>query len=356
MRFENTRFLIIRLSSIGDVLHATTVAHNLRAACPASHITWLVSPPASELLRYNPDIDELLIWDRRRFDHALANFHLADAKKTLDELRHIFAVRTFDIVLDIQCLFLTGLIAQLSHTKRRIGIYDRHEFNQLFMTERGPRITDPHKIRHYMTVLAPLGIHTQDTSLILNLPKNLIDFADCFFSNHNINAQHRILMINIRTTWPDKNWPLENFIAVLNNLSEKIQIIFCGTAEDHPYIQKIRTSLDRDSVSIAGKTSLLELAALFRKADLLLTGDTGPLYIAAAAGIPTLSLWGPTHPAIYGPLTGKNTFLVSPYTCIACCKTKCRYKTNACMKAITPEMVKNILYKLLNLPSDDISA
>ena len=72
MNFDHARFLIIRLSSIGDVLHATAVARSLKRSCPTAHLTWLVSPPASELLRCNPDIDELLIWDRAPFDRAIA--------------------------------------------------------------------------------------------------------------------------------------------------------------------------------------------------------------------------------------------------------------------------------------------
>ena len=80
---------------------------------------------------------------------------------------------------------------------------------------------------------------------------------------------------------------------------------------------------------------------------MLLTGDTGPLYIAAGVGLPTLSLWGPTHPDIYGPLNGPHEFILTPYSCHSCCKTHCRKKTNDCMKAIEPETVKNKLTQLL---------
>lgn len=343
MHLKSTHFLIVRLSAIGDVLHATTVAHNLRLARPDCHITWLVSPPASELLRYNPDIDELLIWDRRLFDHAIAHAHLLTAQRELNKLRNLFAVRHFDVVLDIQCLFLTGLISHMTHAKKRIGIHERHEFNHFFMTTRGPRIPLRHKIHHYLTVLQPLGINAENYHLILRLPPEMNAFATHFLTNHAIDTTRPILMVNTRTTWPDKNWPPAFFPKALNSLPENIQIIFCGAKTDRDCIQKIRNALIRPSISIAGETSLLELAALFRKSDLLLTGDTGPLYIAAASELPTLSLWGPTHPDIYGPLEGNHHFILSTNSCTTCCKTRCQHGTNACMNAISPDKVEKTL-------------
>lgn len=343
MNFAHTRFLIVRLSSIGDVLHATTVAHNLKLHYPDCHITWLASPPASILLEENPDIDELLVWDRTRFDQAFATCKLGRAFQMLYALRRLLHSRHFDIVLDIQCLLLTGIISLLSGAPRRIGIHERHEFNHLFMTERAQAIPDPHKIRRYMTSLSPLGIDTLDPTLILHLPAALDTFAERFYPAHGIDLDRPVLLVNIRTTWPDKNWQSASFAAALQPLPAEIQLVFCGADKDQIYIDEVFRELRRPAISIAGQTSLTELAALCKKADLLLTGDTGPLYIAAAVGTPTLSLWGPTHPTIYGPLTGPHSFILSPCDCTSCCKTRCRHKTNACMNAIEPAVVTKAL-------------
>lgn len=106
--------------------------------------------------------------------------------------------------------------------------------------------------------------------------------------------------------------------------------------------------MTRPSAIAAGKTNLLESAALIKRADLLLTGDTGPLYIAEAVGTATLSLWGPTHPDIYGPLTAGHHFIISSHSCTACCKTHCPKHTNACMQAIEPASVVKKLKELLS--------
>lgn len=347
MNFAHVRFLMIRLSSIGDVLHATAVARSLKHSCPSARLTWLVSPPAHELLRYNPDIDELLIWDRQAFDQAIADKHFWKAKQLLAQARSLLAGHRFDIVLDVQDLFLTGLLARMSGAPRRIGIHERHEFNHLFMTEQAPDIADPHKVRRYLSVLSPLGIVPDASQLVLRLPPELNDFPARFWPAHQIDPAQPILLVNIRTTWPDKNWRPEYFAAALRGLDPAVQIVFCGAPADRRYIEAARHELPQPTTSIAGETTLLELAALIRSATLLLTCDTGPLHIATALGAPTLSLWGPTLPSIYGPLQGPHSFILSPHSCTACCKTKCRFHTNACMEAIDPSIVSARLHQLL---------
>ncbi len=346
---EHARILVVRLSSIGDVMHVTTVVHNLKLCYPACHVTWLVSPPADVLLRGNPDIDRLLVWDRRKADRAFAHFHPGEGRQCFQEASRLLAPYTFDLTLDIQGLFLTGILSRMSGAPRRIGIHERHEGNFLFMTEMAPDTGEKHKIRRYMTALRPLGIETLQPGPVLRIPEELEGFAAGFWEKHGVDSARPILMVNTRTTWPDKNWPPERFgqAVELAGLPEEIQVVFCGASEDLPYIEQAQAKMKQPGISIAGETDLMELAALFRSAALLLTGDTGPLYIAEAVGLRTLSLWGPTHPNIYGPLTEGHEFIITPHGCHSCCKTKCRHRTNACMHAISPEVVADRLWQLM---------
>jgi len=345
------KILILRLSAIGDVLHATPVARELKKLQPDCHITWLVSPPADKLLTENPHIDEVLVWDRRPLDKAFAGFNLPAAYRELKKARALLKARHFDLVLDIQGLFLTGILALLSGAKRRIGIHERHEGNPLFMSEMAPNIASPHKVHRYLSALMPLGfdLSTFTPGLTLQLPAGLDSFAEAFWQTRGIDRQQPLLMVTVRTTWPDKNWEPANFGQALNTLPANVQIVFCGSPGDEVFIKEAQAKMNRPSLSIAGQTSLLELAALLKTADLLLSCDTGPLHIADAIGCKTLSLWGPTQPDVYGPLTKGHEFIISPHDCLRCLKTKCQHKTNACMKAITPEMVaaklKNIFAK-----------
>lgn len=335
------KILILRLSAIGDVLHATPVARELKKLRPDCHITWLVSPPADILLQNNPHIDEVIIWDRRPFDNAFASFNLPALWRELKKARNLLKRRHFDLVLDIQGLFLTGILARLSGAQRRIGIHERHEGNPFFMSEMAPDIESSHKVHRYLSALVPLGfdMSTFTPGLTLNLSPGLQNFAKNFWQQHGIDLHRPILMVTIRTTWPDKNWAPENFGKALQGLPEQVQIVFCGAPHDEACIKKAQALLPCPSLSIAGQTSLTELAALLQSADLLLACDTGPLHIADAVGCKTLSLWGPTQPDVYGPLTAGHEFIITPHACRRCLKTKCQHQTNACMQAITPEMV-----------------
>ena len=355
---KGPHILLVRLSALGDVLHATCVARNLRLFLPDAHISWLVSPPADSLLADNPDIDEILVWDRRPFDLAYQSLNLPAALKELKKARKLLAPHHFDLVLDIQGLFLTGLLTRLSGSKRRIGIHERHEGNFIFMSEMAPDTAEQHKIRRYLTALQPLGWQ-QETfrpGLVLRLPDGSAGKARSFWQAHGLDPDRRILLVNIRTTWPDKHWPPETFAKALAlaKLPPDVQLVFPGAPADAPFIatairdyRQLAGGSPLPCLSIAGETSIMELAILISSATLLFTCDTGPLYLAEAVGTKTLSLWGPTLPTIYGPLTEGHHFLISPHGCTGCCKTKCKHRTNACMNAIKPALAAAKLRELL---------
>lgn len=353
MELSRARILIIRLSAIGDVLHAMPVAASLRRALPKAHIAWLISPPADELLAACSAIDERIVWDRRPFDRAVAHGRLIEAFRLLREAHALLAPRRFDIVLDVQGLLLTGILARISGAKRRIGVRERHEGGGFFMTEKAPQMTEPHKVRRYLAALAPLGVEHTDTRITLRLPAALAGFAAQFFAARGILLSRPILLVSLCTTWQSKAWPPERFVAALAALPETVQIVFLGSTADRRIIEEATAALQKawrgTAVSVAGETSLLETAALMQKATLLLCPDTGPLHIAAAVGLATLSLWGPTRPTIYGPLHGRNFFIETPYPCAPCCKTRCPHGSNECMRAIETEAVAKKLREVLSM-------
>ncbi|MBR1397037.1 MAG: glycosyltransferase family 9 protein [Selenomonadaceae bacterium] len=344
---EDCRILIVKLSSIGDVLHSTVVAHNLKLHYPHCHITWLVSPPASVLLEGNPYVDKLIVWDRRAFDEAMCNANLFKAFKSLQEASKLLAESHFDVTIDIQSLLLTGILSWLSNAPRRIGIHERHEGNSFFMTEMADDTNEQHKIFRYMAALRPLGIDDCVPGLILNLPDSLDTFAEDFWRSRNIDVKKLILFVHMRTSWESKNWSPQHYNEVLNLINSDVQIVFSGSKDDSSYIEQACVNLNKKTLSIAGEVNLLELAALFKTATLLLTCDTGPLHIAEAVGLKTLSLWGPTSPEMYGPLTPGHFFIITPNECRFCCKTKCKYKHNDCMDSINPKLVAKKIDELI---------
>ncbi len=349
---SGAHILIVRLSAIGDVVQSTTLAKNIKRLRPDCHITWLVSPPAAQLLEENPYIDRLLVWDRHPFDEASAHGRIFSMLSLLREARALLHQYDYDIALDIQCLFLTGLLTRLSGAKRCIGIHERHEGNHFFMTTVAPAIDDPHKVRRYMTALLPLDFDWRDfrPGTTITLREEEQQWARDFLQEQGLSsgdASRPLLLVALRTTWEDKHPAPEVFAEALAPLEERVQIVFIGAKDDSPAIETCRKLLPQKTYSLAGKLTLRELAALMGEATLLLCCDSGPLYIAEAVGLPTLSLWGPTHPTIYGPLTAGHHFLLTTNACAACCKTKCRLGTNACMKAIEPQRITEALGECL---------
>ena len=347
-QLSQERILLVRLSAIGDVIMCSAVAENIKRHYHGTHITWLASPPAADILRHNPYIDRLLVWDRRPLDAAFARRRFGTVYKELKKVREIFRPFDFDLAIDLQSLLLTGIITYLSGAPRRIGIHDRHEGGSLFMTEMAPKIANPHRLCRYMTALNAIGIDEYSPQPTVSVTADMRKDAQRFWLNHNIDPAKPILMVSIRTSAANKNWPPDRFGAALLSVPGEVQIVFCGTAQDIPYIKKAQQYV-RGTWCIAGETSLVQLAGLLASAKLLLTADSGPLHLAEAVGTKTISLWGPTRPEDYGPLTKGHEFIIGNGACVGCQKLKCKKKTYACIKSIEPEIVRDKLREMLEV-------
>ena len=349
--FSQARFLIVRLSSIGDLVHALPVAEHLKTAFPAAHITWLASSPAAELLEGAPYVDETIFWQRAPLDEAVHKKQLRTAWHLLGEAKKILRAHTFDVVLDVHGLFLTGLLSHFTAAPVRIGVPERHEGGNFFLTQMAEKAVSPHKIARYLAVLKPLGLTPHPTPPHLIIPKHYQNFAHLFFQHFVPARNKRCLFIAPKSSWPSKDWPLAYYAEALQDLPADIVLFFCGAEKDSIEITQIQRQLRNKhlALSLAGKLSLMELAALFQaaaKKGLLLASDSGPLHIAAAVNLPTLSLWGPTAPETFAPYNQNAKILRTSYACRNCHKTRCK-KQGECMKAIHPAQVRAEILKLL---------
>lgn len=338
--------LIIRLSSIGDVIHCTPVASSLKATWPDCNITWLVSELAADLIKYNPHIDEVIIWSREKFEKHLREFKLKEAWRMWSDLKEQVEGKYFDIVLDIHGLFLTGMIASQVKTGRRIGMRGAKELNSLFMNETGKPVGE-HIIHKYLGVLTCLGIEKLDTRMHLIVPPEARQFAQNFFKEHVGVQTGKIAIVVLGTTWPSKNWPALFFEKLVLLLVKDFTIVLCGGRQEMAMGKEIETRTGVGVINTIGQTGLLDMAALMEKAVVVIAGDTGPLHMAGALGVPTVGIFGPTNPAIYAPQGEGNVSLVSNLSCSYCHKQRCpQGKEAECMKEITPEAVLHKVYEV----------
>lgn len=331
-------FLIVKLSSIGDVINSMPIARALKEEYNDAKVYWLVSPPSDEVLKLCADIDDIILWDRRPFDGAVKKGNFFAAFKLLNDAKEILSKYDFDAILDVHSLFLTGILSKMIRAKERFGIEELHEGNSFFMTKTVKNIEEIHKAKRYFSVLNLLNISPKFQKPNVIFDENLIKKAEEFLAKNNVDLSKKILAVNVKTTWENKHYPFVSFVEVIKNIDENVEIIFTGAKSDISVIDSVQKKSER-GISIAGKTDISDLFYIFKRIDALLTVDSGPLHIASLADLKTVSLWGPTSPKMYAPLFGENSFIVSPYSCVGCNKRRCKKGDNLCISAIEPDVV-----------------
>ena len=311
---ELHRFLIVRLGALGDVVHAIPVAAALRRAFPDARIDWLVSAKHREILDLVPVIDRRIVINDRpstpadgqsrsdREADATAGTSLLGAVRELRQAR-------YDVAIDLQGLVKSALLARLSGAPRVVGFssrYARERAARIFYTDvhdpgRGG-LYDPRETRHVVDIniglLSALGIATAR-------PEFPIDEVDSDAARA-LRAQTggRYALLNPGAAWPNKRWPPARLAAIAVQLRERhglMSVVLWGPGEDALAAEVVDGA--SGAAVLSPRTTIVDLAALARRAALMVSGDTGPTHIAAALGTPIVGIYGPTRPARNGPMS-----------------------------------------------------
>lgn len=339
MEYKN--ILLIKMSSLGDILHTLPFAAALRQRYPKAKITWLVHPQFAGFVPDAPVIDEIIYFDKVKFK-AMG---LGAKLKYFCEMRRLLHSKNFDLVIDMQGLFKSAVIAAISGCNNRIGYCEMREGSGLISRAIKGEHFQAHVIERYLDVARYLGakidslddVHfpmpdlSKETALVQQKMQEL-----------GWNGEDYVVIVP-GARWWTKEWPVEHYAV----LAEKIvcdgkYVVLAGGPDDAVKGKKI-TSICRDHrlLDMIGKTSLRELAALIKGCKFYISADTGPLHFAAALKKPLIAMYGPTKADRTGPYGSKNSVvLLSPAECVGCLKKKC--SDWHCMHDITPEMVYNI--------------
>jgi lipopolysaccharide heptosyltransferase I len=295
-----TRFLIVRLGALGDVVHAIPVAAALRSAFPSARIDWLVSAKHREILDLVPVIDRRLVIDDR--GDASGGMSLLSA---IGELRRA----KYDVAIDLQGLIKSAVLARLSGAPRLVGFssrYARERAARLFYTEvydpgRGG-LYDPRETRHVVDInLGLLGV------LGITAPARVFPIEDVesdVARNARTQAGGPYALLNPGAAWPNKRWPPARLAAIATELRARHglrSIVLWGPGEETLAAEVVAGA--GGAAIVSPKTTIADLVALARRAALMVSGDTGPTHIAAALGTPIVGIYGPTRPARNGPMS-----------------------------------------------------
>ena len=293
---------IVKLSSIGDVVHALPVAAALKRSSADTRVTWIAEAREATLLRGHPDVDEVIVADTRGWRRDRPG--VGAMREALGVARDVRA-RRFDVALDLQGLMKSGMLTALTRAPRRLGFAApfRREWPSGVFTN--ARVSPPAEARHvvdqYLAVLRPLGIAPGPVEFRLPREWKAEARADDVLREAGIKPHDRLVLINPGAGRADKRWPVTRFCELARRLTDEAAAriaVLWGPGEDD---DARAIAAAATGALVAPSTTLPELAALTRRARLLVAGDTGPLHIAAAVGTPCVGLYGPTSGLRNGP-------------------------------------------------------
>jgi len=343
------KILITRLSAIGDVIHALPVAYALRQKYPEAQIDWLVEVKAYPLVKLNPYLDNVIILPRKEWREMLSNDVIGAVKSFFNFFKEM-KQRNYDLNLDLHGLFKSSLSGFLSKAGLRMGPADGRELSTLFYQAK-IEIPDRslHKVERNLHLASALGAKTDEVNYGLKMTPVIKSRVSRLFEAENICQKKRLVAINPFTTWESKNWFLERYFQLANELiKEGHYVIFTGARSDREAIDSFIAVEDNSYSNLAGKTDLEELTEIYNRAVLYIGGDTGPTHLAAAVKLPVISMMGPTDPETHGPYGAEHTVIQdNSLECIRCWDQHCSRKMQ-CMKSISVEQVLRIAKKKLN--------
>ncbi len=343
------KILIVKLSAIGDVIHTLPALNAIRQYYPQAHITWLVEEAASDLVKNHRALDRVIISRRKHWIERLKHFDPDSAGQIycfVQELRDT----SYDLVIDFQALLKSGILIGLAKGRRKAGFgkgMEHMEHSYLFLNERIPAVSmDNHAIIRGMMLLKALGIQTEKVEYHLPIGAGERESARILLDQHGIKQTDLLMAINPVAKWETKLWSTNRFSNLADRLIDQYgaKIIFTGSIQDFDVIQDIMAGMTRAAVNFAGLSTLKVLAALYERAEAVISTDTGPMHLAAAVETPVVALFGPTAPWRTGPFGSVHQVIRVGLECSPCFKREC--KTKECMLKIGVDQVMDRVKKL----------
>jgi heptosyltransferase-1 len=328
------RFLLVRLGSLGDVIHAIPTAAALRARFPEARIDWLVDPRYVPLLEMVRGLDSPIPMNPRRVGQTAA---------TVRDLRRV----GYTAVIDLQGLLKSALLARAVGAERTIGFAGAH------LRERtaGPFYTHrvapgaAHVIFKNLALLEPLGGRDMRAAFPLDIPHSPASDD----ARARVNGESYAL-INPGAAWPNKRWPPDRFAALAALIRERFglrSLVLWGPGEERLAGEVARDS--NGSAVLAPATSITDLFSVARHARLVVSGDTGPLHIAGAVGTPLVALFGPTRAERNGPWSAADVVVSRTDGCACLYRRRCR-RADPCIDEIQVGDVGEAIERRLSIP------
>lgn len=334
------KILILKPSSLGDVVQALPVLRLLKRHFNDAEIFWWIDSNLAPLLEGDPDLTGIVRFERRRW---AAPRHWPEMLRSVQWMR----AQHFDLVIDLQSLLRSGAFAWLANGKLLIGLDDSREGARGFYDIAIRRKNfHTHAVDWYLAVLPQLGVPVHDHFQWLpERPHIAAEVRDKWLTeNSKFKIQNsKLILLQPGARWPNKRWPAEFFAELVRLLTRQLadaRFVILGGEDDNPLGEIIGRIEPERCLNLCGRTALPEMVEWIRLCDLMVTNDTGPMHVAAALGKPLVALFGPTEPRRTGPYGRLPDVLRLDLPCSPCFKPRCAWvNPNECLKALAPAAV-----------------
>jgi lipopolysaccharide heptosyltransferase I len=330
--YDARRVALVKPSALGDIVHSLPVLTALRRRFPAAHLTWVVNRGYEPLLRGHRDLDDTLPFDRavRRAGWGRS---LTYYGRFLAELRR----RRYDLLIDLQGLLRSGLMAAASGAARRVGFSSAREGAAWFYTDVVP-VTKAeygriHAVDRYWRVAEALGVGDLPKEFHVPIPDDARLWARAALRD----CPRPWLVLGVGSRWQTKRWPPGHFAALARRAQERFggTALFVGGGDETSLAEAVRCRLAGPTCDLTGRTTLPQLAAVLEQADVVLANDTGPLHLAAALGRPVVAPYTCTSVRLTGPYGALGGAVETTVWCQGSRLKRCGRLD--CMAELTPD-------------------
>jgi 3-deoxy-D-manno-octulosonic-acid transferase/heptosyltransferase-1 len=334
--------LIVKLSAIGDVIHTMPALVALRRHYPQAHISWLVEEAGAELLQGHPALDRVVPWKRREVSRDFKALRWIRAGQGLGSVLRQMGDRDYDLIIDFQALLKSGIWVLLAKGKRKVGFgrgMEHSEGSYLFLNERVPPVSmEVHALDRGLILLEKIGVPRGEIAYQFPHDTQAEAEVDRFLVEAGVPEGAPLVIVHPMARWRTKLWFTDRFAALADALQERgIRALLSGSEGDQRELDAISEQMKSPCLRFDGRGGLKHLAALCRRAQVVVSTDTGPMHLAAAVGTPVVALFGPTAPNRTGPYGTAHRVLRAGVPCSPCFKRRCQTSLTeeyGCMKQI----------------------
>ncbi len=360
------RVLIIKPSSLGDVVTAMPVLRGLRRTFPQARVSWLVARSCADLIRHDSALNEVILFDRHHLGKAWRSPRAAwDLLALLARLRR----GKFDWVIDLQGLLRSALFAAATRAPVRCGFADAREAAATFYSH-AVAVKASHTVERNLELAATLGIDARAEDFTLEVSPEGKGFAQEFLRAHGLQEKQFLVCVP-PTRWPTKLYPVRHWRTVVGALASRRTVVLMGAPGDRDLCESILrgigvppTNVRGDHpwsprpgdepytvINAAGQTSVAQMVSLIAASDGVICSDSAAKFIAPAVGVNAVTLLGPTRVEATGPYVPGPSVraepVIAPVTCQGCLLRRCPHCT--CMELIEPHCVLDAASRLFNL-------